>query len=142
MKFVFTVQLSTRFNIYLRPEKNRMGFLFAPHELVDLINWLRRAGLSSIPQLLQTCGALVHPLCNRDSYEVKGRVSHILQDQPEAVLKMGKFSFASFLRSIKDFGEMSSVIDDASAAMGLNGHKEFCKDVLSIEICGPNRAQL
>ncbi|PGH28979.1 hypothetical protein GX50_08281 [[Emmonsia] crescens] len=30
-----------------------------------------------------------------------------------------------YLRSIKDFGELSSLIDDATAAMGLNGHKSI-----------------
>lgn len=53
-----------------------------------------------------------------------------------------KSQLHKFSRTIQDFGELPSLIDDATAAMGLDEYKAFGKDVLSIEICGPNRPQL
>ncbi|OJD11924.1 hypothetical protein ACJ73_09434, partial [Blastomyces percursus] len=48
----------------------------------------------------------------------------------------------AFSRSIEDFHELLSLIDDATAAMGLDGSKAFARDVLSVGICGPERPQL
>ncbi|CAI7626512.1 unnamed protein product [Penicillium pancosmium] len=40
-----------------------------------------------------------------------------------------------FSKSIQDFGELPSFIEEATVAMGLDEHNAFSKDVLSIEIC-------
>jgi hypothetical protein len=48
----------------------------------------------------------------------------------------------SFSRTMTDFNELPKLIDEATEKMGLSHDSAFSKDVLSIEICGPNRAQL
>ncbi|KKZ61931.1 hypothetical protein EMCG_00493 [[Emmonsia] crescens] len=94
-------------------------------ELLDLVDRLRRAGLSSILQLPQI-------VVGGDQSSGKSRP----EDEQQRLRK--------FTRSIKDFAELPSIIDDAAEEMGLseNEHRTFCRDVLSIEICGPNRPQL
>ncbi|KMU90539.1 interferon-induced GTP-binding protein Mx1 [Coccidioides immitis H538.4] len=136
-------------------------------ELMDLVDRLRRAGLNSVLQLPQivVCGdqssgkssvleaitEIPFPrkenLCTRFATEIIMRrdaeSSIICKINPDGgrseseQIKLRKFS-----RNIKDFSELPSLIDDATAEMGLNEHRAFAKDVLSIEICGPNRPQL
>jgi hypothetical protein len=53
----------------------------------------------------------------------------------------------SFCKSIDDFSQLPDVIDEATQAMGLGvvggiNSRAFSRDVLSIEITGPNRPQL
>ncbi|KMU74570.1 interferon-induced GTP-binding protein Mx [Coccidioides immitis RMSCC 3703] len=102
-------------------------------ELMDLVDRLRRAGLNSVLQLPQ-----IVIIMRRDAES-----SIICKINPDGgrseseQIKLRKFS-----RNIKDFSELPSLIDDATAEMGLNEHRAFAKDVLSIEICGPNRPQL
>ena len=53
-----------------------------------------------------------------------------------------------FKRSIKNLNDLPSLIDQAATMMGLDDTgdgsvtKSFAKDVLSVEICGPDRPQL
>jgi hypothetical protein len=53
-----------------------------------------------------------------------------------------KNKLRTFSRSIEDFNELPSLIDEATTLMGLGPQKAFSRDVLHIEICGPNRPQL
>lgn len=138
-------------------------------ELLDLVDRLRRAGLSSILQLPQivVCGdqssgkssvleaitEIPFPrkenLCTRFVTEIVMRREPV----PSIEYKINSGSsrpedeqlrLRKFTRSIKGFAELPSIIDDAAEEMGLNEneHRTFCRDVLSIEICGPNRPQL
>jgi hypothetical protein len=136
-------------------------------ELMDLVDRLRRAGLSSILQLPQivVCGdqssgkssvleaitEIPFPrkenLCTRFATEIimrRDTGSSILckinpdDERPEDE----QSKLRTFSRSIIDFSELPSLIEEATTAMGLNAHKAFSRDVLSIEICGPNRLQL
>jgi hypothetical protein len=53
----------------------------------------------------------------------------------------------SFTKKIDDFGQLPDVIEEATLAMGLGvvggiNSRAFSRDVLSVEITGPNRPQL
>src|ERR1700761_8625247 len=139
----------------------------AQAELLNMIDSLRSQGLDkdlSLPQLvvcgdqssgkssvLEAIAEIPFPrkenLCTRFATEiimrrdVESSISCKINPddcRPEdEQLKLRKFS-----RSIKDFSELPSLMEEATAAMGLNAHKAFSKDVLSIEICGPDRLQL
>jgi len=136
-------------------------------ELMDLVDQLRRAGLSSILQLPQivVCGdqssgkssvleaitEIPFPrkenLCTRFATEIILRrdmeSSIVCKINPDAnrpdedVNKLRTFS-----RSIKDFKELPCLMAEATALMGLGSKRAFSTDVLSIEICGPNQPQL
>jgi hypothetical protein len=136
-------------------------------QLMDLVDRLRRAGLSSVLQLPQivVCGdqssgkssvleaitEIPFPrkenLCTRFATEIIMRrdvesaifckINPHDDRSDEAKKKLRKFS-----RTIKDFSELPALIDEATKVMGLDQHKAFSQDVLSIEICGPNRPQL
>jgi len=136
-------------------------------ELMDLVDRLRRAGLSSILQLPQivVCGdqssgkssvleaitEIPFPrkenLCTRFATEIVMRrdvepsiLCRINPDDSRPEDEQRKLR--NFSKSIKDFSELPSLIDEATALMGLDIHKAFSRDVLSIEICGPGRPQL
>jgi hypothetical protein len=50
-----------------------------------------------------------------------------------------------FSKTITDLGELPDVIEDATGKMGLGKIGEsaaFSRDILSVEICGPDRPQL
>jgi phage gp29-like protein len=50
-----------------------------------------------------------------------------------------------FSKTITDFSELPDVIEDATGEMGLAKIGEsaaFSRDILSVEICGPDRPQL
>jgi GTPase SAR1 family protein len=134
---------------------------------MDLVDRLRRAGLSSVLQLPQivVCGdqssgkssvleaitEIPFPrkenLCTRFATEIIMRrdvesaifckINPHDDRSDEEKKKLRKFS-----KSIKDFSELPALIEDATKVMGLDQHKAFSRDVLSIEICGPNRPQL
>lgn len=136
-------------------------------ELMDLVDRLRRTGLSTFLQLPQivVCGdqssgkssvleaitEIPFPrkenLCTRFATEISLR-----RDTEEAIsCKINPDKTHSqeesdrlrrFSRTIQNFSELPSLIDEATEAMGLGPAKAFSKDVLCIEICGPNRPQL
>lgn len=53
-----------------------------------------------------------------------------------------KDKLRSFTKSIKKIQELRSLIDEATELMGLGPQREFSRDVLKIDICGPDRPQL
>lgn len=135
--------------------------------LMDLIDQLRRAGLSSVLQLPQivVCGdqssgkssvleAITEiPFPRKESLCTRFATEIILRQSMESsiVCKINpdggrsedeQRQLRNFARSIEDFAELPRLIEDATVAMGLDEHKAFGKDVLSIEICGPSRPQL
>ena len=92
-------------------------------------------------------------LCTRFATEIVLRRSpkssiatKIIPDK--ARLANGKEELARFKLSITNFDELPDLIDRATKAMGLGDISSgatlcaFTKDVLSIEICGPDRPQL
>ncbi|OJD26516.1 hypothetical protein ACJ73_02097 [Blastomyces percursus] len=136
-------------------------------KFMGLVDKLRRAGLSSVLQLpqivvrgdqssgkssvLEAITEIPFPrkenLCTRFATQiimrrdVESAIScKINPDRSRTEDEQQKLQ--SFSRSIKDFGELPSLIDEATEAMGLTEHKAFARDVLSIEICGPDRPQL
>jgi len=136
-------------------------------ELMDLVDRLRRSGLSSFLQLPQivVCGdqssgkssileaitEIPFPrkenLCTRFATEISLRrgaeCSILCKINPdEGRSDEEKEKLHRFSKSIKDFGDLPSLIDEATAAMGLGPSKAFSKDVLCIELCGPDRPQL
>ncbi|OAX78077.1 hypothetical protein ACJ72_07617 [Emergomyces africanus] len=136
-------------------------------ELLDLVDRLRRAGLSSILQLPQivVCGdqssgkssvleaitEIPFPrkenLCTRFATEIimrreAGESIQCKINPDSSHPEDEQLRLRQFARKICDFAELPSIIDDATKEMGLNERKAFSKDVLSIEICGPNRPQL
>ena len=136
-------------------------------EMMDLVDRLRRAGLSSVLQLpqlvvsgdqssgkssvLEAITEIPFPrkenLCTRFATEIIMRrdaeASISCKINPhEATAEDVQVKLKDFSKSIHDFKELPSLIEEATAVMGLDSQKAFSKDVLSIEICGPNRPQL
>lgn len=69
----------------------------------------------------------------------------ITPDKYRPLLEQSKLH--SFYKSINDFSQLPDVMDEATQAMGLGtvggiNSRAFSRDVLSIEITGPNRPQL
>ncbi|KAI8934760.1 hypothetical protein NX059_008448 [Plenodomus lindquistii] len=139
-------------------------------KVLDLVDDLRRTGLEGIiglPQLV-VCGdqssgkssvleaitEIPFPrkenLCTRFATEIILRRSKLATStitivpdklRPERERKKLK----SFARTINDFGQLPEVIEQATLEMGLTGAAEtkaFARDVLSVEITGPDRPQL
>ena len=48
----------------------------------------------------------------------------------------------SFDKTIEDFSELPTIIDEATEAMGLGSGKAFSRDVLSVEIWGLKHPQM
>ncbi|KAK2738651.1 hypothetical protein FQN57_006969 [Myotisia sp. PD_48] len=136
-------------------------------ELLDLVNQLRSVGLSSILNLPQivVCGdqssgkssvleaiagipfSRKENLCTRFATEIIMRRDTSISVNCKMNPDCGRpeeeqIQLRNFCKTIKQFGELPSLIEDASAAMGLDDRKSFGKDVLSIEISGPNRPHL
>ena len=141
-------------------------------KVMDIVDQMRRIGLDSILQLPQlvVCGdqsagkssvleaitQIPFPrkenLCTRFATEIVLRrsdhttiVTKITPDRARS--QDDAQQLRRFSKTIKDFGELPSLIDEATAAMGLSkspdtGNAAFAKDVLSIEISGPSRPQL
>jgi hypothetical protein len=140
-------------------------------KILDLVDRLRRAGLSSILQLPQlvVCGdqssgkssvleaitEIPFPrkenLCTRFATEIILRrdVSSSItckinpdKSRPDGEQK----KLAGFQKSIKNIDELPALIDEATTLMGLDNAdgvvRAFSRDVLSVEICGPGRPQL
>lgn len=139
---------------------------------LDVVDTLRRIGLSTVLQLPQivVCGdqssgkssvlegitEIPFPskeqLCTRFATEV------ILRRAPTAAIATSitpdkarpaweRQSLMSFNKQIKDFSELPALIETATQAMGLDNNegvstRAFARDVLRIEISGPNRPQL
>ncbi|KAH5305099.1 hypothetical protein HBI23_182960 [Parastagonospora nodorum] len=138
--------------------------------LLDVVDKLRRVGLNGtieLPQLV-VCGdqssgkssvleaitEIPFPrkagLCTRFATEI------VLRRQPTSsvTIKINasklrstaeQQKLAAFTKTIADLSELPQVIEDATVVMGLRKIGEsaaFSRDVLSIEICGPDRPQL
>jgi hypothetical protein len=122
-------------------------------ELMDLVDRLRRAGLSTLLQLPQivVCG---------DQSSGKSSVLEAITEIPFPRKENLCTRFAteiSLRRDVEDSitckinpdeGRSEEEIDclrgfsEATEIMGLGPSKAFSRDVLSIEICGPSRPQL
>ncbi|EFE38018.1 dynamin GTPase, putative [Trichophyton verrucosum HKI 0517] len=136
-------------------------------DLMNLVDRLRRAGLSSVLQLPQivVCGdqssgkssvleaitEIPFPrkenLCTRFATEIIMRrdvesAIHCKINPDTGRTEEEKLELRKFSKSIHDFTELPSIIDDATNAMGLGGKVAFSRDVLSVEICGPDLPQL
>ncbi|KAH4065585.1 hypothetical protein HBI64_124770 [Parastagonospora nodorum] len=138
--------------------------------VLDVVDKLRRIGLNGtieLPQLV-VCGdqssgkssvleaitEIPFPrkagLCTRFATEI------VLRRQPTSsvTIKINasklrstaeQQKLAAFTKTIADLSELPQVIEDATVVMGLRKIGEsaaFSRDVLSIEICGPDRPQL
>jgi hypothetical protein len=136
-------------------------------DLMDLVDKLRRSGLSAHLQLPQivVCGdqssgkssvleaitEIPFPrkenLCTRFATEISMRrdfeESISCKINPDdARPEDEQHKLRSFSKSITDFKELPAIIDEATNLMGLGASKAFSRDVLSIVICGPSRPQL
>ncbi|KAJ9655214.1 hypothetical protein H2201_008851 [Coniosporium apollinis] len=141
-------------------------------KIMDAVDKLRRIGLNSVLQLPQliVCGdqssgkssvleaitQIPFPrkenLCTRFATEIvlrRGNTTSvktkITPDKRRPTHEQDELE--KFNASIKDFSEVPSLILEAARLMGLDGAttgstKAFSRDVLSIEICGPDRPQL
>jgi hypothetical protein len=140
-------------------------------KILDIVDRLRRAGLSSIlklPQLV-VCGdqssgkssvleaitEIPFPrkenLCTRFATKIilrRGATPSICcKINPDKTRPQDAYKkLASFERRIKIFSELPAIIDEATTLMGLDDAartaRAFSSDVLSVEICGPGRPQL
>lgn len=133
----------------------------------SLVDRLRRAGLSSVLQLPQivVCGSqssgkssvleaiteIPFPrkegLCTRFATQIIMRLDvesalfcKIIPDSSYDESK--QLQLRGFSRTITSFEELPSLIEDATATIGLSEQKAFTKDILSAEICGPEQPQL
>jgi hypothetical protein len=136
-------------------------------ELLDLVDNLRRTGLSSFLQLpqivvcrdqssgkssvLEAITEIPFPqkenLCTRFATEISMRrgTEHRVNckiNPSEGRTEEEKQELRAFSKSIESFDILPSIIDEATALMGLGALKAFSKDVLCVEICGPDRPQL
>ncbi|KAM5465039.1 hypothetical protein MauCBS54593_006672 [Microsporum audouinii] len=136
-------------------------------DLMNLVDRLRRAGLSSVLQLPQivVCGdqssgkssvleaitEIPFPrkenLCTRFATEIIMRrdaesAIHCKINPDNSRDEEEQADLRKFSKSIQNFTGLPSIIDDATAAMGLNERTAFSRDVLSVEICGPDLPQL
>ncbi|KAH7090390.1 dynamin family protein-like protein [Paraphoma chrysanthemicola] len=141
-------------------------------KVMDIVDKLRRTGLSGIVELPQlvVCGdqssgkssvleaitEIPFPrkenLCTRFATEIILRRAPtststitITPDKNRPVHEQNKLK--TFSKSITDFSELPEVIEEATNAMGLGivggiNSRAFARDVLSVEITGPNRPQL
>jgi hypothetical protein len=136
-------------------------------ELMDLVDRLRRAGLSTLLQLpqivvyrdqssgkssvLEAITEIPFPrkenLCTRFATDISLRrdmedsiICKINPDEGRSVEEID--CLRGFSKTISDFNDLPSLIDEATEIMGLGPLKAFSRDVLSIEICGPSRPQL
>ena len=140
--------------------------------VLNIVDQLRQCGLEStlsLPQLV-VCGdqsagkssvleALTEipfprndNLCTRFATEIILRRAasdvitiKVIPDDERPLVE--RTSIEAFKESISDFEELPSLMDKATALMGINNEaasksRAFAKDVLSIEIGGPSRPQL
>ncbi|KAF2158747.1 hypothetical protein M409DRAFT_61405 [Zasmidium cellare ATCC 36951] len=141
-------------------------------KVMDIVDRLRRGGLSGELQLPQVvvCGdqssgkssvleamtEIPFPrkenLCTRFATEIILRraltvsiSTKIIPDKQRPAMERKRLE--AFKSSIVDFNELPTLIDEATGLMGLddddsNQARAFSRDVLSIEIAGPNRPHL
>ena len=134
---------------------------------MDLVDGLRRSGLSSIVQLPQivVCGdqssgkssvleAITEiPFPRKENHCTRFATEIIMRRGVESRLsckincdaarpEAEQSAIRSFSKSITDMSEQPSLIEEATKLMGLGPQKAFPADVLSIEIWGPNHPQL
>ncbi|KAH9875345.1 hypothetical protein J1614_004837 [Plenodomus biglobosus] len=133
-------------------------------KVMDIVDKLRRAGLSGIVELPQlvVCGdqssgkssvleaitEIPFPrkenLCTRFATESTSRITI----NPDKVRPQSeKAKLQSFSKAINNFSQLPDVIEEATQAMGLGAvgginSKAFSRDVLTVEITGPTRPQL
>ncbi|KAI9690440.1 MAG: hypothetical protein M1822_009403 [Bathelium mastoideum] len=148
--------------------------------ILDIVDKLRRSGLSSILKLPQiiVCGnqssgkssvleaitEIPFPrkenLCTRFATEIilkRDEVSSITttitpdKNRPQAEQQ----ELQGFLKTVEDLSDFASLVEEATTLMGLDytkrednlefddsATKAFTRDVLRVEICGPDRPQL
>lgn len=151
------------------PATDSLGELQSAEQraLMDLVDRLRRSGLSSMLQLPQivVCGdqssgkssvleaitEIPFPrkenLCTRFATEIIMRrgdsrsiTCKINPDKNRPENEQAKL--LSFGKTIEDFSDLPTVIDEATEAMGLGSGKAFSRDVLSVEIWGLKHPQM
>jgi hypothetical protein len=141
-------------------------------KIMDIVDRLRRTGLSgvvSLPQLV-VCGdqssgkssvleaitEIPFPrkenLCTRFATEIVLRRASLpsikITITPDKNrLEDEQKELRLFNKTITDFSQLPAIIEDATVAMGLGEvgaakSRAFSRDVLTIEICGPDRPQL
>ncbi|KAF2183123.1 hypothetical protein K469DRAFT_728181 [Zopfia rhizophila CBS 207.26] len=138
---------------------------------VDIVDKLRRTGLRGIVGLSQlvVCGdqssdkssvleAITEiPFPRKESLCTRFATEIVLRRDPTSTTKITitpdknrdkqeQAKLKSFNKSIKDFSQLPDIIEDATLAVGLGrvgeiNSKAFSRDVLSVEICGPDRPQ-
>ena len=136
-------------------------------QLMDLVDSLRRSGLSTVlplPQIV-VCGdqssgkssvleaitEIPFPrkenLCTRFATEIimkrgdsRQITCKIIPDKNRPQIKQDEL--LSFDKTIEDFSELPTIIDEATEAMGLGSGKAFSRDVLSVEIWGLKHPQM
>jgi hypothetical protein len=140
-------------------------------KMMDLVDRLRRAGLSSILEIPQivVCGnqssgkssvleAITEiPFPRKESLCTRFATEIIMRRDPKPSIsckinpdksrpKVEQSNLAAFRKSIMDFNDLPVLMEEATTLMGLDNAdgavKAFSRDVLSIEICGPDRPQL
>lgn len=141
-------------------------------KVMDIVDKLRRTGLSGIvglPQLV-VCGdqssgkssvleALTEiPFPRKENLCTRFATEIILRRDPSSTIKITitpdknrskeeQVKLNAFAKAISNFAQLPEVIEDATQVMGLGrvgeiNSRAFSRDVLSVEICGPNRPQL
>ncbi|KAF3924458.1 Dynamin-2 [Arthrobotrys entomopaga] len=136
-------------------------------KILDLVDQLKRIGLSSVlslPQLV-VCGdqssgkssvleAITEiPFPRKENLCTRFATEIILRRAPERQISITitpgkdrdeseKQELMKFQRTINDFEELPELMEDATAAMGLGVGKAFSRDVLTVDISGPDRPQL
>ncbi|KAF1925405.1 GTP-binding protein [Didymella exigua CBS 183.55] len=141
-------------------------------KVMDIVDKLRRTGLSGIVELPQlvVCGdqssgkssvleAITEiPFPRKENLCTRFATEIILRRSPSATISITitpdklrpsdeQDTLKKFRKSIDDFGQLPAIIDEATQEMGLGvvggiGSKAFSRDVLSVEITGPDRPQL
>ncbi|KAF2131034.1 hypothetical protein P153DRAFT_313280, partial [Dothidotthia symphoricarpi CBS 119687] len=141
-------------------------------KVMDIVDKLRRTGLSGIVELPQlvVCGdqssgkssvleAITEiPFPRKENLCTRFATEIILRRSPSSTIsititpdkvrpKPEQVKLKTFSKSIDDFSELPDIIEEATQAMGLGvvggtNSRAFSRDVLSIEITGPDRPQL
>ncbi|KAF2464907.1 dynamin family protein-like protein [Lindgomyces ingoldianus] len=141
-------------------------------KVMDIVDKLRRTGLSGIVELPQivVCGdqssgkssvleAITEiPFPRKENLCTRFATEIVLRRSPSSTIrititpdklrpKLEQVKLRSFSRSIEDFSQLPDIIEDSTQVMGLGkvgqiNSRAFSRDVLSVEICGPDRPQL
>ncbi|KAJ4297535.1 hypothetical protein N0V90_005427 [Kalmusia sp. IMI 367209] len=141
-------------------------------KVMDIVDKLRRTGLSGIVELPQlvVCGdqssgkssvleAITEiPFPRKENLCTRFATEIILRRSPSSTIsititpdklrpRQEQSKLKSFSKSIDDFKQLPDIIEEATEAMGLGvvggiNSKAFSRDVLSVQIDGPDRPQL